>query len=129
MKAPILSRAMVLTLSLHALSAAYAGSATWSMTPTSNDWNTAANWTPATVPNGPTDVATFSTSSRSRVSLVNVQVEVASLIFDTAAANYTITVGVHNNVGGELTIGDAGIVNNSGKLQAFVAICAESFGV
>ena len=108
-------------LSLGALNAAYADSATWTLNPISSDWNTAANWTPATVPNGPADIATFSTSSRSTVSLSNVQIEVASLIFDTAATNYTISVGGHNNFGGELTIGDAGIVNNSGKLQTFVA--------
>ena len=38
---------------------AFAGSATWNSNPVSNDWNTAANWTPATVPNGPEDIATF----------------------------------------------------------------------
>ena len=121
MKSPILSCAIILTLSLGALNGIYADSATWSTNPISTDWNTAANWTPATVPNGPADIATFSTSSRSTVSLSNVQIEVASLIFDTAATNYTISVGGHNNFGGELTIGDAGIVNNSGKLQTFVA--------
>ena len=74
------------------------------------------------MPNGPADIATFSTTSRSTVSLVNVQIEVASLIFDTAATNYTITVGGHNKAAlSELTIGNAGIVNNSGKLQTFVA--------
>jgi autotransporter-associated beta strand protein len=121
MKTPILSCAIILTFSLGALNAVYADSATWNLHPTSGDWDTAANWTPAIVPNGPADIATFSTTSRSTVSLANVQIEVASLIFDTAATNYTITVGVPNNVGGELTIGDAGIVNNSGKLQTFVA--------
>ena len=29
-----------------------AGSATWDLNPGSGDWNTATNWTPATVPNG-----------------------------------------------------------------------------
>src|SRR6266404_3664605 len=118
MKALILSCAVVLTLSLGALNAVYADSATWGLNPTGSDWNTAAHWTPATVPNGPADIATFSTSSRSTVSLSNVQIEVASLIFDTAATNYTIIVGRETGFG-ELTIGDAGIVNNSGKLQTF----------
>ena len=97
MKFPILSCAIVLTLALCALNAVYADSAIWNPHPISGDWDTAANWTPATVPNGPADIATFSTTSRSTVSLVNVQIEVASLIFDTAASNYTITVGGHNN--------------------------------
>jgi hypothetical protein len=34
------------------------GSATWKLNPGSGDWNTASNWMPATVPNGPSDVAT-----------------------------------------------------------------------
>jgi autotransporter-associated beta strand protein len=116
MKSTIASCAIVLTLSLAALKTVYASSATWNLHPTSSNWNTAANWTPATVPNGPADIATFSPSSRSTVSLANVHIEVASLIFDTVATNYTILTGF-----GELTIGDAGIVNNSGKLQTFIA--------
>jgi hypothetical protein len=48
-----------LTLALHA----YAGSATWLSSPLSSDWNTAANWMPNTVPNGPADVASFDVSN------------------------------------------------------------------
>ena len=48
---------------LPTLATVQAGSATWNLHPTSGDWDTAANWTPATVPNGPADIATFSTSS------------------------------------------------------------------
>ena len=48
---------------LPTLATVHAGSATWNLHPTSGDWDTAANWTPATVPNGPADIATFSTSS------------------------------------------------------------------
>jgi hypothetical protein len=114
MKSSILCCAMILTLALSALNAVWADSATWNLHPISNDWNTAANWTPATVPNGPADIATFSTSARSTVSLANVQIEVASLIFDTVATNYTIIVGGGTGFG-ELTIGDASIVNNSGR--------------
>jgi hypothetical protein len=33
----------------------HADSATWNLNPATNDWNTANNWTPATVPNGPAD--------------------------------------------------------------------------
>ena len=36
-----------------------AGSATWNLNPASDLWSTASNWTPATVPNGPADTATF----------------------------------------------------------------------
>src|SRR6266481_1802477 len=47
---------------LAATHAAFSGSATWNLNPTSTDWNTAANWTPETVPNGTTDIATFDVS-------------------------------------------------------------------
>jgi len=60
---------MILTLSLGALNATYADSATWSLNPISNDWNTAENWTPNTVPNSLTDVATFNTSAVTEVTL------------------------------------------------------------
>jgi len=63
MKSPILSCAMVLTLSLGALCAVYADSATWNANPVDNDWNNPANWTPNTVPNGPNDIATFGVSN------------------------------------------------------------------
>src|SRR4249919_3342757 len=48
---------------------AQAGSATWNPNPTSGDWNTAANWIPATVPNGPADTVTFGVSNIRDVSL------------------------------------------------------------
>jgi len=38
-------------------SEALAGSATWNLNPTNEDWNTAANWTPMTVPAQPSDIA------------------------------------------------------------------------
>lgn len=46
---------------------AYAGSATWNLNPATSDWNTPVNWTPASVPNGPADTATFAVSSTSPV--------------------------------------------------------------
>src|SRR5215813_9479155 len=48
-----------------------AGSATWNLNPTSDDWNTAANWTPATVPNQPSDTASFATSDQTNVTWAN----------------------------------------------------------
>jgi hypothetical protein len=53
-----------------------AGSATWNLNPTSGDWNTAANWTPPTVPNGPSDTASFDTSNETAVSF-SAETEVA----------------------------------------------------
>src|SRR5438876_11425222 len=89
MKSPILSCAIVLTLSIGALNAVYAESATWSTNPISNDWNTAENWTPNTVPNGPDDVATFGLSQQTNV-FVSSSVEDNELIFSPGASRFTI---------------------------------------
>ena len=89
---------------------ALAGSATWVLDPISGDWNTAANWTPASVPNGPADVATFGLSNTTRVS-ISADTEVDSIIFSQAATNpYVITVAD----GFTLTVSGFGIVANSG---------------
>src|SRR5262245_23688978 len=50
---------------------AHAGSATWNSNPATGDWNTAGNWTPATVPNGPEDLASFGPSNLTNVSLID----------------------------------------------------------
>ena len=63
-------RAVLLPFLLSATSS-FAGSATWNLNPTSGDWNTATNWTPATVPNGPTDTATFGVSNITGISVLN----------------------------------------------------------
>src|SRR5690242_19000656 len=41
-----------------------AGSATWLNLPESGTWNSATNWSPATVPNGANDIATFAASGQ-----------------------------------------------------------------
>ena len=66
-----------------------AGSATWNLNPINGDWNTAANWTPPTVPNGASDVATFGTSNQTEISL-SAPVTVAQITFDTDV-KYNIT--------------------------------------
>ena len=88
MKSFILSCAMVLTLSLGAQRAAYADSATWSMNPTSGDWNTATNWTPNTVPNGPSDMATFGVSNTADVFL-SASTEVDGITYNPGASGFT----------------------------------------
>ena len=122
MKSPILSCTMVLTLSLGALNAVYADSATWSMNPTSNDWNTAVNWTPATVPNGPTDVATFAGSSVTGLRFSAVMTEVAEIVFNPGANRFKITADSKlAQTFVTLTISGSGITNNSGVTQDLVA--------
>src|SRR3954462_5040010 len=66
-----------------------ADSATWKANPISGDWNTAANWTPMTVPNAPTDKATFATSNQTTVSN-SAAVEVDGVVFNAAASAFTI---------------------------------------
>ncbi len=60
----------------------FAGSATWapSSGATVGDWNTASNWSPQSVPNGSTDVATFAHSFTTGVSL-SASAEVAVINF------------------------------------------------
>jgi autotransporter-associated beta strand protein len=108
--------ALLATLFLHLdTQPSSAGSATWNLNPTSGDWNTAANWTPQTVPNGLTDMATFSTSNMTRVSLSS-DVTLDGLVFDSAASAFTIDVG-----SAFLSFfSGAGITNNSGVVQNIV---------
>jgi hypothetical protein len=94
----------------------YAISAQWDLDPISGDWNTAANWTPNGIPNGPADIATFGLSHTTNVS-ISENTEVDSIIFTAGATNpYTITEAL----GYTLTISGTGIVNNSGTMQNFV---------
>ena len=71
---------------------AHAGSTTWNLNPTSTDWNTATNWTPATVPDGPADIASFDVSAMTDVSIRR-SVEVDSIVFNAGASAYTIDNG------------------------------------
>ena len=92
----------------------FAGSATWNLNPISGDWNTATNWTPATVPNGPSDVATFAASSMKQVTFSASPTEVAEVVFDSAATSpFNISIGT----GQSFTISGVGVVNNSGITQ------------
>jgi autotransporter-associated beta strand protein len=92
-----------------------AGSATWNASPISEEWNTKANWTPPTVPNGPNDIATFSLTTESAVSLT-ASTEVDSIAFDAMASAYAIAPGP----GIILTISGTGIMNNSTTVQGFI---------
>src|SRR6266480_8151654 len=98
-------------LSLGALNSAYADSATWSTNPISNDWNTAENWTPNTVPNGPDDVATFDTSSITDLTLSAETTEVAAIVFNPGASSFNITADPESTqTDVTLTISGTGII-------------------
>jgi len=87
----ILQTILVVAVSILAPTVAHAGSATWNLQPTSGDWNTAANWTPMTVPNGPADIATFGLSNRTDVS-ISANTEVNAITFTPTNSVYTVTV-------------------------------------
>src|SRR5947208_13040183 len=94
-----------------------AGSATWATNPINGDWNTAANWTPETVPNSETDVATFGQSNVTDISVPSTQVD--SVIFGADASPYSFTVYNATGVAYLIFWGD-GVINNSPNEQTFV---------
>jgi hypothetical protein len=97
---------------------AHADSATWDLNPGSGDWNTAANWTPNGVPNGPADTATFGLSNTTDVS-ISAGTEVNGITLTAAATNpYAITASSKLT----LTISGVGITNNSGTTQNFATV-------
>lgn len=94
---------------------AQAGSATWNPSPTSGDWNTAANWTPHTIPDAATDTATFATSATTAISLSSA-VTVNSIVFNSGASSFSVAA----NPTKFLTISGSGIANNSAMTQHFL---------
>ncbi len=108
---------LVLASTLHL---ANAGSATWNLSPGTNNWNTNANWTPNTgYPNGSSDTATFALSNTTNIS-ISANVEVKNLTFTSAATNaYTITLSPSFTFTVSALSG-VGITNNSGIAQHFV---------
>ncbi len=94
-----------------------AGNATWSVNPVSNNWNTEINWTPATVPDGSTNTGTFGVSSQTSVSLALV-LQLGGIVFNPGASAFTINVIPKFSY---ISIGGAGITNNSGITQNFVS--------
>ncbi len=107
----------VALLTLAARRHALAGSGTWAANPASADWHASANWTPAMVPNGPLDVASFGPSNVTEVT-ISPTVEVSSVNFNLGAPDFTIGV---KGIGINLFVSGPGIINQSGRLQSFTA--------
>lgn len=93
-----------------------AGSATWSENPTSNDWNTADNWAPNTVPNDPSDIASFSTSNLTEVG-VSAPTEINEINFNSGADSFTIIA----KPGAPLFMSGTGVINTSNRVQTFLS--------
>ena len=120
---------LIQLLLLLILQTAFARSATWSLNPTSNDWNTAENWTPPTIPNPEADTATFGPSNTINLTIgewsdgsENTVTRVGKVVFAEGAGAYTITVTPVFDVvlSSILTFNGVGITNNSGVVQNFV---------
>jgi autotransporter-associated beta strand protein len=125
----VLLAAVVLLLLRLAQNSAFAGSATWKANPVSSDWNTAANWTPPTIPNRASDTATFATSNRRAVS-VSANTEVNGIVFNAGASAFTITANpAFTSLGLALTLSGVGITNNSGVAQNFVTAVVSAFQI
>ncbi|MEP6871604.1 MAG: autotransporter-associated beta strand repeat-containing protein, partial [Anaerolineaceae bacterium] len=105
-----------------------AGSATWSVSPTSSLWRDATNWTPATVPNSESDTASFGPSGKTNVRITRhvpgsqdgVTTTLDSLVFEEDASSYTIKVAPSGVYGVFLGLVGGGIINNSGREQNIV---------
>src|SRR5262249_943541 len=114
LRALLCSGAMLFTV----VTTLQAGSATWTLSPTNNSWGTASNWTPATIPNGSSDVATFDVSNTTAID-IDIVVKLNSSVFNPGASSFTFTA-----LETSLTISGLGIINNSGVTQNF----ANTFG-
>ena len=104
-------RAALLASSALIAAPAAAQDATWLAAPGSADFNTAANWTPATVPSG---VASFGASNTTSLTFSGSR-NLDTFQFNGGAPAYTFTLGspftIHLN-------GD-GVVNNSANAPTF----------
>ncbi|WFU85700.1 autotransporter domain-containing protein [Bradyrhizobium sp. CIAT3101] len=95
----------------------HAQDATWLANPGSGDFNTGANWTPATVPTG---IATFGTSSTTSLTFSQANTTVGGLTFNAGASNYTFTSGqnlLFDGAGIVINGGSASIINNTSAGQ------------
>jgi autotransporter-associated beta strand protein len=82
---------------------------TWTLNPTSGDWNTAGNWSPAQVPDTSTEAAAFGSSAIT--SIVTSSTTVHTIEFKPGASQYTLN--------GNFTFWGGGVINNSGVEQTF----------
>src|SRR5215467_8097080 len=95
---------------------ARAQDATWSTAPGSSDINTAANWTPATVPTG---TAFFGASNTTSISFQPfVTTSIGTLQFNPGAPAYTFATapGLFTSI----SVTGAGIVNSSSNAPTFI---------
>src|SRR6266480_6990872 len=110
-------------LTLAVATSAHAGSAAWSGQLNSN-WNIFQNWSPQTVPNGPSDAATLG-SSFNRAVYLSANTEVNGITFPKPFSPIAVNYGVTVSTNLTLTISGTGITNNSGQAQNFVVAASD----
>ena len=91
---------------------AQAQNATWSGSASGN-WNTNANWVPASVPTG---TATFDATGVTQAVTVTADASINTMLFSAGAPTYSYTI----NAGVTFDILGAGIVNNSANAPNFL---------
>jgi hypothetical protein len=84
--------ALLLLVSTLVATRARAVNGPWAMNPVDGDWNAPSNWSSLTVPDGPTDIASFGPSSITNL-FVSANTQVDSIVFNAGASAYTISVG------------------------------------
>ena len=116
--AALLATTALVAVSVLPPGTARAQNATWLANPGTGDFNTAANWTPATVPTG---TASFGATSTFGLSF-SAATSVGGWTFNAGASNYTFTNGqtvVFNGAGIVINGGSASIANGVGGLLQF----------
>jgi autotransporter-associated beta strand protein len=106
----------VAAAALLAATSAHAQDATWNATPSSGDFNTAANWTPPTVP---TNTAIFGASNTTSILFQPfTTTSIATLQFNPDAPAYTFAT--FPNLFTSISVTGTGIVNNSSNAPTFI---------
>ncbi len=103
-------------LLLSSSAVALAGSATWSPDPSNFLWNDPNHWVPQSIPDGPDDVATFTTSNELTV-LVDKPTELNALVFGLGAEPFDLLVEGDFFQGQVLNLSGTGVINQSGIVQ------------
>jgi autotransporter-associated beta strand protein len=113
------STAAILTLLLSTASSSFAGSATWNASAANDEWFNVSNWVQRTIPNSPSDTATFASSNRTSIDIFAFDMELNGIVFNPGASAFTIATNLQATAL-QLIISGVGITNNSGVVQNFV---------
>lgn len=90
----------------------------WSATPGTSDWNTGSNWVTGTVPTA-TDTAAFDATTKSSIDIQQANTKVGEMLFNAGAPTYTFNVTGTTGGASSLTIGGAGVIDQSSNAPSF----------